>query len=336
MDSLISTDSVGIYSLYRGKTTNCHVQALATSYPHVFGAFELWLLDVLTTVPFGLIYRPDDPNRLLDCVIDPDLGLDRALESLGIPFEVACWDVSVDFAEPLSVLADWIGAGPVVLGPLDMGQLPYFFHGELYHGMDHYIVATQLEIEKERLWVCDPEAVPYALISLTELASAWLATQVPEGRGAYMMRRLRTDHAPRLSDELFVCTCRHLADNLNRAEVEKFGGSGGLRAIAATQTTIVEQPSLKRGLMYTIPTRIQRCNAGMRFLRALAEQLSPATYSPRLEQCSSILARQIDLLADVLMKVMARTQAPLTSLYEVADLEYQLTDMLTTAAGELT
>src|SRR5438132_553455 len=73
---------------YYGNLISCHSQAFLSAYPAAFSAVETWEFEALTTIPFGLASRPADPNRLITCHLDPDVGLDRALDTLGVGVDV--------------------------------------------------------------------------------------------------------------------------------------------------------------------------------------------------------------------------------------------------------
>src|SRR5206468_4332148 len=110
------------------------------------------------------------------------------------------------------LLEEWSVKGPVLLGPLDMGMLPYFFHSELFRGIDHYIVV--MGVDEDIVWFSDPEAVPLATMSRDELVSAWRAEHVPEGRGAFVMRRIEGMYSPSIDRSLIDATIRFASANL--------------------------------------------------------------------------------------------------------------------------
>jgi len=318
---------------YWGKSMNCHVQALATAYDSVFAAVDLWLLDVLTSVPFGVVYREKDANRVLDCYIDPDVGLDRALLALHVAFEVNWWDATVDAATPIGQLENWSATGPVVLGPLDMGNLPYLFRSEIYSGIDHYVVVT--EVEQGRIWLSDPEGVPCAQVTAEKLLPAWRASSVPEGRGAYMMRRIVPQDPCHCDASALVCALEYAADNLRGAQEQPRGGVHGLIAMAQEEEQIINEPSLRRGLTYVLPAKSQRSLAGLRFLQMLGVMPSLPLPDSLLSEGIALLQEQANECADVLGCLSEASPHPLQGLRRVALLEKQLTDVFTALARSI-
>ena len=76
-----------------------------------------------------------------------------------------------------------LAAGPLLLGPLDMGKLSHLpNHGQL-QGCDHFVLLTGLSETEARLH--DPLGYPNIALPLEDLAAAWAAEDIAYARGAY-------------------------------------------------------------------------------------------------------------------------------------------------------
>ncbi len=171
---------------------NCHTQAFMSAYDLPF-AMTPAEFEVVTTTPFGVRCVPGDPHRLLVPYLDPDVGLDRGCELLGLRVETL-WYGASEGGAALTVLDGWLRTGPVVLGPLDLGYLTYYDMAETLRGCDHYLVVLGRGGDGQFV-VRDPEGFIQVDLGQETLMRAWAASAVPEGRGAFTQRRLVLDSA---------------------------------------------------------------------------------------------------------------------------------------------
>ena len=101
--------------------------------------------------------------------------------SLGFEFEeTAQDDPSLD---PIPGLIDRLNTGPVLLGPLDLGLLPYnpFTRGE--RGADHFVAAYGAE--NGAVYLHDPWGFPCVPLEFATLRSAWQADAISYRRGYF-------------------------------------------------------------------------------------------------------------------------------------------------------
>ena len=63
--------------------------------------------------------------------------------------------------------------GPVLIGPLNMGDLTYNPNYPYLHGADHYVVV--LSVEEDHILVQDPKGFPCVVLSVENLLKAWRA-----------------------------------------------------------------------------------------------------------------------------------------------------------------
>ena len=120
-------------------------------------------LECLTTMPFGYTYLKE-AELFFFSGPNPDLGLTRAIETLG-------WTCQVERGgtegEALTRLRAAAQHGPVLIGPLNMGSLTYNPNYPYLEGADHYIVV--LSVEEDHVFVHDPKGFPCAALPVENL-----------------------------------------------------------------------------------------------------------------------------------------------------------------------
>lgn len=254
---------------YSGRLTCCHSQAILTAYAaaNVAPRAALIALELASTVPFGIVAHPADANRLLTCWLDPDIGIDRALDIFGVRYRVRSWADSADSIEAVEVLREWLNSGPAVVGPVDLGLLPYVGLGHIYATCDHYVVV--LGMDGDLLRLCDPEGYPLVVVRTHEFVRAWRAAMVPEGRGTFVMRQVLGPLAPRLTPQVTRTIGAQAICNLRAAAQLPAGGGNALRLLAHGWHGMQRQPSLRRGFLFALSIRIQRLFLQWRFAEAI-------------------------------------------------------------------
>ncbi|MDR6774844.1 hypothetical protein [Azospirillum sp. BE72] len=322
---------------YRGTVTACHSLGLLDAFCSAPTWDGLFLFEALTGVPFGVRTAETDVNRLLAPWIDPDRGLDVALDTLGLPYEVEAWPPDAGADAPLGLLRRWLAEGVVVLGPLDMSGLPHLFHAELFRGCDHYVVA--LAMEEGRLAIRDSEGWDMAWIACDDLVKAWRGDDVVEGRGAFVMRRL-LPAASRHPAPRFHPDGRAVRRGLDRAALlleesaaDPLGGPNAYARLAGRSAEISAWPAARRSLGYLLPTRIQRNLCALALLERAAAELPGAVDA--LDTARSLIGRQSELLARCCAAVSTGAvstgaAASLSALHDAAELEHRLTDVFRT------
>jgi len=314
-----------ITPMYRGKTTSCHSQALLTAFFGKKKIIEPWMFENFTTIPFGIKHNPSDPNRLLNCYLDPDFGLDRALEILQIPYEVEYWKPGTDGSDAIRLLREWCSESPVVLGPLNMDGLSYLFHKELYYRVDHYIIA--LKAEDTKIQICDPEGFILVFLSIDDLLDAWRGDRIPEGRGEFVMRRVLEIPKLRFDKKTFRRVLQLAIQNLTESREQKLGGANALLVLANQQELIGNDPSLKRGMTYVIPTRIQRIVFTRIFVQTLRQKFPIGAIKHSYLELLEIIDTQIRLFSEMISNILNKVQNSLENLKIIADLENHMIDL---------
>ncbi len=224
-------------------------------------------LECLTTMPFGAGYLRigDDAFALPSpIVVDPDVGLTRALAALGW----TCTEWSGDDAdEALARLRAGLDHGPVLLGPLDVGYLSY--RPECGHAPDgdHHIVA--LGLADDYLRVHDPDGYPCAALPLDDFLVAWRAESIEWKHGAHRLRAAFRAEQPRSRREAIARTLPLIQAAL-MADPDgpiEYGGAQALELLVADLHG-GDAARRQRGLVsFFLPLAARRRLDGARFLR---------------------------------------------------------------------
>lgn len=313
---------------YSGNFTNCYTKAVLTAIMEKRSTEAMYQFEIATTVPFGMIYRKEDPNRLLDCYLDPNDGIDLAFTNLGIPYEMQYWGMEKpDDNEAIDLLKNWCQNSKVILGPLNMGDLKIYFRDSLYQNMDHYIVAYQYN--NGFFKVSDSEGMPCVYVKEENLKTAWKADKILEGYGKYIMRK--TDSTYKnigLSDKQLHKVFMDSINNMERAAALPNGGSNGLKQIVSDIENSNKKASLIRGLSYSIPTRIQRCMLMKYLISNIKDRTRDQDIAMRLVKIEFLLSEQIKSWSQLLLDIKSIRKKWDLLMRKIAENEEQITDIL--------
>ncbi|MFX0575061.1 class I adenylate-forming enzyme family protein [Nocardia nepalensis] len=303
---------------------NCHTQAFLSAYCLPEPLADPALFELATTLTFGVRSTPTDTNRLLTPWLDPDIGLDRAAGTFGLHTDVH-WHESQDPAA--TELVEWLGTGPVLLGPLDLGWLTYHGLAETLRGCDHYVVAVGCTV-RGAIVLIDPEGHVQVEIEPDELARAWSAEHVPEGRGSFMLRRVRAGRAELEPMSIVTRIADAAIDNLESASQAVDGGAAAYRTLAALDLT----PSGQRALSLLLPAAAARARLAGRFAELVATLLPD---SDRWRGLSELWNRQVEALAHA-HGCLLIGESMTNQLRVAADIEDNLTKLAVKQKASLT
>jgi len=178
---------MSMLAAYSGNSAYCYSNSLRMCLQHagLLHLPEVGLLECLTGMPFGACFLQLDAPQFLPSPADinPDNGLTRALDILG--WTCARWQGD-DVDSALAALKEALSAGLVLLGPLDMGFLPYDPNHRIKRGGDHFIAVLSLDANRVR--VHDPQLYPFAVLPVTDLVRAWNAQDLGYSTCAYTLR----------------------------------------------------------------------------------------------------------------------------------------------------
>lgn len=317
--------------MYGGNMINCYTQAVLSTMMTNFSYENLKKFEIATSVPFGIVYKPNDNNRLLDCYLDPDIGIEVAFELLSIPFESICYNQK-DYPYVIEILNSWLRESPVLLGPIDMGELVYLPHHQLLLGVDHYIVIMK-QIDDYTYEIMDPEGNPYTTILRKQLFKSCTSHRIKEGRGEFTLRRVLKKYdsielSPKNLEKIFFKG----RNNYIEATYLKNGGSVGLKQFAFdVDKQIYSSSSSIRGMINIFKRCMQRKGLIIEF------------YEECIECCQSfnqdIIRQLIDLqkkgeeiyslmLSELLMSKNYDCKYIYTCLLELSNLEDRITNIL--------
>lgn len=310
---------------YFGNVTCCGSQALLSAYFSNDSIQDIKMFEILTSVPFGIIHKEDDPYRLLTCYYDPDYGLDRALDTLGIPYEIQSWEKTSDGYEAFKVLDTLCKNIPVVLGPLNMSDLTYYFHSELLYRMDHYIVV--LGKVGNDYWVCDPEGFNVALINKENLKKAWKGDKIPEGRGGFVLRRVLDNTKITLNDSIYMKAFKYAVSNFKGAKKVKNGSGNALRLLYQKKSLIKADAALQKRLSFDIPIKMQRSTFIKYFVKEIIRIFDIKKIAKDSGKIYNYLDKQIYLFSKLVSDINTNNAGTMEELLESADLEDTISDI---------
>jgi hypothetical protein len=222
-------------------------------------------LECLTTMPFGYTYLKD-AELFFFSGPNPDLGLTRAIETLGWTCKL---ERGGDEEEALARLQAAVQHGPVLIGPLNMGYLTYNPTHTYLLGSDHYIVV--LNMEEDHVLVHDPKGFPSVALPVENLLKAWRAegmdlvyTDEP-----YTMRTAFRPGEARSRQQMVERTLPHISANL-RQELWQPGMPAGvtaLRMLAQTFHTEVSEKLAVHIFYFALPLGLRHKVDAQLFLR---------------------------------------------------------------------
>ena len=167
---------------YVGNGPYCYANSAAMLLESAGESVEPRVIEVLSGVGLGAFWVAESQTLFLSGLASaPDVGLSRSFGLLG--FNVNEEAESDGDVIPIDALHLQLGKGPVLLGPLDMGELPYRPNASGANGADHFVLA--LHVEDDAVVVHDPAGYPAMPIGVEALDRAWRADLIEYRRGTY-------------------------------------------------------------------------------------------------------------------------------------------------------
>ncbi|MGH3158039.1 MAG: hypothetical protein ACRDNF_15885 [Streptosporangiaceae bacterium] len=169
------------YLSYIGSGPYCYASSLSMILdPH---AVAPSVVEVLTGSPFGArllsggLLSFDPPGW------DPGIGLDTAIDLLGWTCEHSSGGSA---PQAIERLRDASAAGPVLVGPLELGLMLHRPGSGRPIESDHYVVVTGVEHDVVRFH--DPDGYPHATLPVSDFVIAWNAETIAYNIEPYNMR----------------------------------------------------------------------------------------------------------------------------------------------------
>ncbi len=139
-------------------------------------------IEPLTGVGLGAFWLPREKLLFFSNISNPpDLGISTALRILGFDFDER--SLEKPGKPPYDELKQVLARSPAILGPLDMGYLTHNPNHKYQKGADHFVLAQK--IEKDQIYIHDPEGFPNVQLPLKQMELAWRAEKIPYRRGHY-------------------------------------------------------------------------------------------------------------------------------------------------------
>ena len=179
-----------------GRMSYCYSKCLAMMLQLKGDHYSLPFIECITTAPFGFVYVPEDGGGFAVSGYNPHVGVGRALRLLRYDSRFRSFANS---SEALRFLRRTLENDVVLIGPVDMGLLPYDPYHKFKLGSDHYVVAT--EMGDENLVVNDPDGYVHVPIPIGDFGKAWKADRIRYKRGSYSLWTIgrRRGKSPRRS-----------------------------------------------------------------------------------------------------------------------------------------
>ena len=309
---------------YVGNGPYCYANSAAMLLESAGESVEPRVIEVLSGVGLGAFWVAESQTLFLSGLASaPDVGLSRSFGLLG--FNVNEEAESDGDVIPIDALHLQLGKGPVLLGPLDMGELPYRPNASGANGADHFVLA--LHVEDDAVVVHDPAGYPAMPIGVEALDRAWRADLIAYRRGAY-----RRWHSPsRIERPGPMRTAEAAIESFSRAYRESRaicdpGTVVGPEAIEALVAAIRSRELLDPGLEH-----LRRFALPLGVRRALDYSWYLSDLKPKLADLKS---RQAWHLARAHAAASQCSWEPLADhLMQLADLEHDVETALVEGAA---
>lgn len=218
---------------YVGSGPYCYTNSLVA----VLGADSPpdYVVETLTGSPFGFQLIAGRVPLFDPYGWDPDVGLDQALRLLGFTSDRLTFDAAEDAC---AALRAELRAGPVMLGPLEMGLLRHQPDAKGPVGADHFVLA--LQVDENGVTFHDPHGYPWSRLPTEVFCAAWEGGSVAYANGAYPMRagirRVRQRGVDGAVRELLPEAAAWLCGRDVVMPPGSLGGSEGLEQLAQMAT----------------------------------------------------------------------------------------------------
>lgn len=261
---------------YVGNGPYCYANSAAMLLESAGESIEPRLIEVLSGVGLGAFWLAESQTLFLSgWASSPDVGVSRAFDLLG--FRVA-EEVEPDGSPmPAEALARQLRHGPVMLGPLDMGELPYHPDSRGANGVDHFVLA--FDVEDGAVVVHDPAGYPATPIGNESLGRAWKADLIGYRRGAYRRwhspARTRTPTHEEIAGAAMVSFAEAYRDARATVPSEVLVGPEAIEALVATiRGPGLEGQGLEHLRRFALPLGVRRALDYAWFLRPFAPEVA--------------------------------------------------------------
>lgn len=258
-----------------GSAEYCYANSAAMLLASIGEAIHPATIECMTAVGAGARYWRHD-GMLYFSLLPPDIALSRVFRDLGFSVEEQAY--AFDAPMPIENLAETLGHGPALIGPLDMRHLTYLPGHRSAAGADHYVVVTEIDGDRG-VFLHDPKGYPDVRLSFEDLEQAWRAEAVSYARQAF-----RFWSAPRRSEEpdrdeliarCLVAFCRAYAWEAEVPEDTQIVGAAAFERAAARLSDGDAEALTGLLIGFGLPLGARRAHDLAGFLADAAPDLAP-------------------------------------------------------------
>lgn len=278
-------------------------------------SIPLSLFELTTGVPFGVCHAGNEHfDRILTTYKDPNKGIDHALTLWGYS---ACRADCQTSYQAVRIIKEWLyHFNRVIVGPLDMGKLPYYPMASLLQHMDHYIVLRPWS--SECVLCIDSEGWVGYPLTYQSLINCLAVDDIPESCGNITIRHVVKMHDWNIGD-IVDASILIIRDNLLSAEQEGAGAQAFLDSLEYLNAR--PRYRWKLPLMYDIQYLKQRKQLFLWYVGILCTESSKL--SDVFQIIYDILLEQNHQLANLYLSITQGTEiAPF--FYNLFSLEKEL------------
>ena len=260
---------------YIGNGPYCYANSASMLLESAGESIEPRLIEVLSGVGLGAWWLPESQTLFLSGCTAPDTGVSQSFRLLG--FEV------VEAAEPdgapmpLEELNLQLVEGPVMLGPLDLGELSYHPNARGANGIDHFVLA--LHAEGDEIVVHDPAGYPAMPIDVEALGRAWRADLIEYRRGAYRrwhsLARVEDPSPGQIAEAAIQSFAEAYRESRNMDDPNAVVGPAALEALVAIiRDRELRDSGLEHLRRFALPLGVRRALDYSWYLRELNPELA--------------------------------------------------------------
>lgn len=261
-----------MYTAYTGNSHYCYSNSLHMCLKQA-GMVDLpdaGLLECMTGMPFGALFLQFETPLFFPshANLNPHSGLSRALNILG--WNCTLWQGD-DAELAFDALKENLKKGPVLLGPLDLGFLPYDPNHRLKRGGDHFIVV--LKLDGDRVQVHDPQFYPFAVLPVDNFMRAWDGTGLGYATCAYTLRGDFREERQVSIDDMLEDTLKNARELIHAAPSGPvfFGGSKAFRLAAEVIRNRPSQAFAGMLVHFVLPIGARRCLDAADFMKSTGQ-----------------------------------------------------------------
>lgn len=237
---------------------------------HAGEEHEPWYVECATTVPFGFFYIRDRGSIFAvqgSFTCNPDVGVRRALETLGFSYE---YDFFEEPDKATRTLQERLSFGPVVAGPVTTRLLAYDPAKRFVPpNSDHYVLV--LSMDDKSVTLHDPEGFLYTKMGLEAFLKSWKAEKIPYKQGSYTMishvRKKKSVDSATLYQRILGFARGNLRESPPEIGVDYLGvGSDAMRQLASDFSSLKPTRAWRSLFYFSFPLSTQRCHDVAMFL----------------------------------------------------------------------